>query len=239
MPNAIVVGASSGLGRELALRLSQQGYRIGLVARRGDVLEDVRREMPGPSYVRAIDVTRYEEAMALFQALIEEMHGVDLVVITAGTCCSNLDLDWETEKRTIDLNVGGFVAMANVAVKHFSQRGSGHLVGISSIAALRGSGGVPAYAASKAFMSNYLDGLRQKFSKMRLPITITNVEPGLIDTGGEWGDGSFWVASTGKAASQIVSVIARRRHHAYVTRRWRAVAWLLRVMPNYVYDHYY
>jgi len=239
MSNAIVVGASSGLGREIALRLSQQGYRIGLVARRGDLLDEVRSEIAGPAYVRAIDVTRNEEAMALFQSLIDEMHGVDLVVVAAGMCCSNLDLDWETEKRTIDLNVGGFVAIANVAVKHFCARGSGHLVGISSIAALRGSGGVPAYAASKAFMSNYLDGLRQKFSKMALPITITNIEPGLIDTGGEWGETSFWVASTRKAASQIVAAIARRRQHAYITRRWRAVAWLLRVMPNYVYDRYY
>ncbi len=109
MPGAIVIGASSGIGAALARRLSAQGYRVGLAARRGDLLESVRAGLP------------------------------------------------------------------NAAV--------GHLVGISSLAALRGGRAAPAYNASKAFVSNYLEGIQG------------------------------------------------RKRHAYVTRRWRLMAWLLRGLP--------
>jgi len=95
------------------------------------------------------------------------MGGVDLVVISAGTGHLNDGLDWDLENEAIKTNVTGFAVMANVAMKHFVKRGSGHLVGISSIAALRGGRQAPAYNASKAFESNYLEGLRQKVRKIR------------------------------------------------------------------------
>ena len=99
-------------------------------------------------------------SMESFKGLIEEMGGVELVVISAGIGFINPELNWPEEKATIDVNVTGFAALANVAFRHFEQMQSGHLVGISSIAALRGSRIAPAYSASKAFVSNYMEGLR-------------------------------------------------------------------------------
>lgn len=232
MRKAIIIGASSGIGRELARVLAQDGYTLGLVGRRVDLLNALQRELPAPSFVRQVDVSQTSEAMGQMEGLIGEMGAVDLIVISAGVGFINTDLDWEKEKAAIDTNVSGFAAMANVAVRHFIRQSSGHLVGISSIAALRGSGASPAYNASKAFMSNYMEGLRQKMYKLKLPVIVTDVQPGLVDTAMAQGEGLFWVAPPEKAAQQIYKVIRSRRKHAYVTKRWRSIAWLLKLAPD-------
>lgn len=104
-----------------------------------------------------MDVSK-KEAPSNLQSLIDEMQGVDLIVISAGTGSLEPDLPWNKEKETIETNVLGFSAIANIAYHHFFKKNSGHLVGISSIASIRG-GEAPAYNASKAFVASYLQGL--------------------------------------------------------------------------------
>jgi short-subunit dehydrogenase len=233
--NAIIIGASSGIGRALAVVLSRDGYGLGVVARRTDLLAQLQAELAGPCAIRTVDVSHPEVAMPLLRELVQELGDVELFIVNAGTGSDNAALDWEPERKTIAVNVMGFAAMVNVAVAHLQVRGSGHLVGISSIAALRGIGGAPAYAASKAFVSNYLQGVRYRFKKMKLPVVVTDVQPGFVDTPMAKGDGLFWVASPQKAAEQIVAAIRRRKEHVYVTRRWRLIAWLMRALPDAVY----
>ncbi len=141
-----------------------------------------------------------------------------------------------SRKKTIDVNVSGFAAMANVAMKHFLSKGSGHLVGISSIAAIRGDDSAPAYNASKAFVPNYLIGLRKKISKARLPIVITDVRPGFVDTAMAQGDGLFWVAPPQKAAQQIFAAIEKKKKHVYVTKRWKLIGWMMKIVPDFIYN---
>ncbi len=167
--------------------------------------------------------------MEALKQLINEMGGMDLVVISAGVGHGNRGLEWSKERETIEVNVTGFAAVANAAFKYFSQKGGGHIVGISSIAAIRGNGSAPAYNASKAFVSNYLDGLRQKARKSKLPITITDVQPGFVDTPMLKGKGLFWVAPAAKAARQIYGAVKAKKRHVYITKRWRLIAWLLKV----------
>jgi short-subunit dehydrogenase len=235
MKRAIVIGASSGVGKELAIVLSQDGFAVGLMARRIDLLEELSSRLPNRALSRQADISDYSQAMASLENLIEEIGGVDLIVISAGTGFINPGLDWSKEKETIDVNVIGFTAMANVAFRHFVKAGRGHLVGISSIAAIRGSGGAPAYSASKAFMSNYLEGLRISARKAGLPIVVTDIQPGFVDTAMAQGHGLFWVASPQKAARQIYKAIQRKARHAYVTKRWSAIGWLLKVLPDAIY----
>lgn len=211
MKNALVIGASSGIGRELAKVLASNGYNMGLVARRLNVLSELGRELPQPVFIRAIDVSKPVAAMSLLRELIAEMNEVELFVVSAGTGFINRGLDWEREQETIDVNVSGFTAVVNVAVEHLQARGSGHIVGISSLAGLRGNGDAPAYNASKAFMSNYMQGLRHKFSKVNLPIVVTDVQPGLVDTAMAKGDGLFWVAFAETAARQIFDASANAK----------------------------
>jgi short-subunit dehydrogenase len=235
MKRAIVIGASSGIGRELAVVLSQNGFAVGLMARRIDLLEELKSSLPNPAFSRQADISNSSHAMAILENLIEEMGGVDLIIISSGTGFINPDLDWEMEKKTLDVNVSGFAAMANVAFRHFVQAGRGHLVGISSIAAIRGNRVAPAYGASKAFMSNYLEGLRGRAGKAGLPILVTDIQPGFVDTAMAKGPGLFWVASPPKAARQIYKAIQRKAKHAYVTKRWCLIGWLLKILPDFLY----
>ena len=216
--------------------LSQNGYAVGLTGRRVELLTALQNELSTESFVKPMDISQTDEAIRQLTELINEMNSVELVVISAGVGFINSEFEWEKEKATIKTNVFGFAAVANVAVKHFLEQRAGHLVGISSIAALRGTGGAPAYNASKAFVSNYLEGLQQKCVKLKLPIVVTDVKPGFVDTAMAQGEGLFWVAPPEKAAQQIYKAIKARKTHVYVTKRWRSIGVLLKLMPSSIYN---
>ena len=235
MKKAIVIGATSGIGKALAVVLSKEGYGVGITGRRVPLLDELAGTLSGPVIMKPMDVSDPSRAIPLLEELIEEMEGVDLVVISAGTGHVNEDLDWSPEEETLQVNVLGFAAMANVAFRHFQERGEGHLVGITSLAALRGSRVAPAYNASKAFEVNYLEGLRVKAHRLGLPITVTDIMPGFVDTAMAKGEGIFWAAPPEKAARQIYQAIEGRRPHAYITTRWRLFAWLLKILPWFLY----
>lgn len=234
MKKAVIIGATSGIGRELAKVLSADGYVVGITGRRLHLLEQLKDELSDQTFIKRLDVSS-ESGRSDLQELIDEMRGIDLVVISAGTGSLDPELPWEREKETIDTNVLGFTAMANVAYHHFQQKGTGHLVGISSVAAIRG-GPAPAYNASKAFVSNYLQGLRFITKKGKNSIVVTDVQPGFVDTAMAQGEGLFWVASPQKAADQIYRAILKKKKHAYITKRWRLIAWALKMMPDVLYN---
>ena len=233
MKNAIVIGATSGIGRELAVILSQHGYAVGIAGRRLNLLEELKSKLKTPTFIKQIDISIVPDSMRLLNELISEMGEVDLIVISSGVGYPNPDLLWEHEKNTIDVNVTGFTAMANVAFHHFKNIGRGHLVGISSIAAIFGHRSAPAYNASKAFVSNYLEGLRNKSFHEKLNITVTDIQPGFVDTAMAKSDRLFWLAPVQKASNQIFSTIEKKKSHAYITRRWTLIAWLMRILPRF------
>lgn len=235
MKKAIIIGASSGMGRELAKVLVSHDYIVGVTGRRTQLLQELQAELHDKCLIRTMDVANTPTAIETFNGLIAEMGGIDLVVISAGTGHGTPDLQWPNEKDTIDTNVLGFTAIADTAFNYFVKQGHGHLVGISSIAAIRGGRYAPAYNASKAFVCNYLEGLRHIAIKAKLPIYVTDIQPGYVDTRMAQGDRIFWRASAEKASQQIYQAIKRKKPHAYVTRRWRLIAWVLKVMPNWLY----
>ncbi|MBF0206619.1 MAG: SDR family NAD(P)-dependent oxidoreductase [Oligoflexia bacterium] len=236
MKKAIIIGASSGIGKALAILLSQNDYQVGLISRRAELLLNLQSQLKRKGHVKVMDITQFPQSMTLFEELIQEMGGVDLVVLGAGVGYINPELEWKKEQETIEVNVMAFAAMANVAMKHFLSMGCGHLVGISSIAAIRGSGG-STYGASKAFVSNYLEALQHKIFKqgMAKEIVITEILPGFVDTAMAKGEGLFWVAPVGKAAEQIYNAIKNKKDCAYITKRWVLVAMLLKILPRFIY----
>jgi len=234
-PKAIVIGATSGIGKALAQLLVERGYRVGITGRRTELLEELRAQNPQAYVAEFMDISKQEEAREIFNRLVETMGGVDLVVVNSGTGKRNEELDWAIDKQIIEVNVTGCVAIANAAMHVFFKQGYGHLVGISSIAALRGSRYVPTYPASKAFFSTYLHGLRHKVGHKKLPITITDIQPGFVDTAMAQGDHVFWRAPTRKAAEQIYHAIVKKKKHAYITKRWRLIAWLFKILPDWIY----
>jgi len=236
-PRAIIVGASSGIGEALAWSLAGDGWAVGLAARREERLATLAAELstrhPGRAFLhRSIDLRDGAAAVEWFDRLVADLGGVELVVISSGVGHENAPLEWPPEAETVAVNVAGFTAIAVAAMRHFEARGSGHLVGLSSLAALHGHGDAPAYGASKAFVTRYLQALRHRVAARKLAIVITEIRAGFVDTAMAKGEGLFWVAPVETAARQIVTAIRRKRSHAYVPRRWRIVAWLLRILPD-------
>ena len=235
MKKVIIVGASSGMGRELSRIMARDGFKVGLVARREKLLKEINVEFPESTLIEVIDINDYKNAIVGVNDLIDKMGGVDIFVVSAGIGFMNEEIDLEKEIKTIETNVTAFTAMVNVAYKHFVQRKQGHLVLITSIAAVRGARQCPAYNASKAFQANYLDGIRQSVFHKKLPITITEIQPGFVDTDMAQGDNLFWMASPQKATQQIYRTILNKKEFAYVTRRWCIIGWLLRLIPTWIY----
>lgn len=228
---AIIIGATSGIGRELARVLSMHGYELGLTGRREELLAEIQNDLPQRSWIKMMDVAETDSARRAFSELLKEMDDVELIIVNAGV--GLLKPDWEQEKQLIRINVLGFVAIADAAMDYFTERGGGQLVGISSVASLKGFSRSGAYSASKAFISIYMQALRQKSFQLGLNIVITDIKPGYVATPMlNHRKGLFWISPVDKAARQIYRAIKNRKHHAYITRRWRLVAWLLKIVPD-------
>ena len=135
MKQAIIVGASSGLGWELAIQLADKGYQLGVMGRREALLNELLEKLPGTHFVQTTDVTQAEQSQAELQELIVRMGDVELIVLSSGVGLFEHKLEWAAEREMIDVNVRGFAALSIVAMEHFTQRGAGHLAGISSMAA--------------------------------------------------------------------------------------------------------
>ena len=236
MKKAIIVGATSGIGKGLAKLLADNNYVVGIVGRRTNLLEELKSEKPNAYVIKTVDVTDTKKAIEKLEELKTEIGGLDLIVISSGTGDLNKNLDFEIEKRTIDTNVLGFTCIANWAFHVFAKQKNGHLVAITSVSGLRGSRQAPAYNATKAYQLNYLEALRQKATQLKAPIFITDVRPGFVDTDMAKGEGLFWVATVDKATQQIVDAVKRKKKIIYVTKRWRLIATILKRIPTPIYD---
>jgi len=236
MKKAIVIGATSGIGKRLVMLLADNGYKVGITGRRTELLENLRSENSDSYIINAFDVTDTKVAVEKLEELTVELGGLNLLIYCSGTGDINNKLDFEIEKRTIDTNVVGFTSIADWAFNYFEKQKFGHFVAISSIGGLRGSRQAPAYNASKAYQINYLEGLRQKAARLNEQIIITDIRPGFVDTAMAKGEGLFWVMPVEKVVRQIYKAIIRKKKVVYVTKRWRIIALILKLIPKPVYS---
>lgn len=232
---AIIIGASTGIGKALAKQLCLKGYEVGITSRRKDLLEGIKNDIKSDSvFIQEMDVTCFELAREQFLTLIKNMGGLDVVIINAGI--GDMSRKWERELATINTNATGFVAIANAAFEYFLQQKKGQIVGISSVSAVRNNSLVPVYSATKAFISSYMQGLRYVTLRKKVPVYITDIRPGFVDTPmTEQNVGMFWVADAEKAAKQIITAFENKKQIAYITKRWRVVAWFMQIIPEKIY----
>ena len=230
----IIVGSSSGMGRELARIYARNGARVAVTGRRTELLKELEQEFPGQVMQESFDVMQMKNIDHL-QKLVDQLGGMDLFVLSAGIGTVSKDLDWEIDKKTIDTNVNAFIQMVNWAFNFFVKQGYGQIANISSIASLRGNSWAPAYSASKAFQSVYFEGLYMKAKKMKTRIQITDIVPGFVHTKMSQGNKRFWVATVEKAGKQIYEGIESKKFRVYVTKRWRLVAWMMKWAPGFLY----
>lgn len=228
--NVIIFGATSGIGKELARLFVAEGHKVAITGRRLKKLKEIQQSNPEKYIIKQHDVTNIPSSKVVFQELVNTLNSIDIVIYSSGIGDVNKELNWENELPTLETNILGAAKFLGLAYQFFRKQGYGHIVGISSIAGIRGSGYAPAYSASKAFLSNYLESLWLKGKHSNSKINVTDIIPGFVDTDMAKGD-TFWMASTQKAAKQIYTAIKKKKRRAYITKRWRLIALLLKIMP--------
>ncbi|MBD0333543.1 MAG: SDR family NAD(P)-dependent oxidoreductase [Chitinophagaceae bacterium] len=232
----IIIGASSGIGKEMA-KIYAQHNLVAISGRRNDLLLQLQNQYPEAIIPFCFDVTGIGN-IAHLQSMIKRLGGLDLLIYNAGFGDPSKELNCESEIITTKTNVNGFVEIVSWTFNYFVQQGHGQIAITSSVAALRGNSWAPAYSASKAFMSNYAEGLNIKAKRMVKDIVITDIKPGFVDTKLAKGNTRFWTSSPQKAARQIVRAIVKRKRSAYITRRWWLVAQLLKILPYSLYRRF-
>lgn len=231
----VIIGASSGIGEGLSRAFAKDGCRVGIMARREDLLLRLKDEYPDQFITHVCDINK-EEPENYIRPIIDQLGGLDLLILCAGVGYRNPELDYEKEVRTVHTNVLAFTKIMMFAYKYFKEQGNGHIVGVSSIAGLRGLDICPSYSASKGYEALYLESLRRKARKEHLHIKVLTVIPGFVDTVMAQGDHVFWRSSVEKAAQQIKSAIINGRNRVYITHRWRVIAWILRFIPRWIFE---
>lgn len=240
---AIITGASSGIGRELARELARRGTDLGLTARRVDALEslaaEIRQECPGVQVVvRSLDVRDVEAIPVTFRGLAQELGGLDLVIANAGIGGPRSigDGRFEQDRRLIETNLIGGMATVDTAVEMFRSAPAGgarrRIVGISSVASFRGLPGSAAYSASKAGFSTYLEATRAEVRS--LGIEVITISPGYIDTpiNQDMRSRPFLIDAT-DGARRIADLIDRGVLHSTVpVFPWTPIGWLMRSLPD-------
>jgi short-subunit dehydrogenase len=234
MKRIIIIGASSGIGRELALRYLKAGNKVGITGRRKELLDELKQQYPQQVCTEVFDVTGNNNIQHL-NSLISQLGGMDLFLYNSGHGDINKELNPELERTTTQTNVNGFVELTVHAFNYFANQGHGHIAATSSVASTRGNSWAPSYSASKAFMSTYMEGLAMKAERMKRKIAVTDIQPGFVKTKMAKGAGQFWVAEVDKAVDQIYRALEKRKRKVYVTKRWALIAWLMKQMPYAIY----
>ncbi len=234
-PRALVVGASSGIGEALARALAAEGFHLALVARRADRLQALAAELP---HARAYphDVTDYDAVPDLFQRILRDLHHLDVVAYVAGVMppVAPDEYDFTKDRAMVEVNLLGAMAWLGQAAQLFGTLGGGHIVGVSSIAGDRGRVKNPAYHASKAGLTTYLESLRNRLG--RKGVHVLTVKPGFVDTAMTQGqDGLFWLIPPEQAARDILKGLKRRKQTIYTPARWRLVALALHHIPSFIF----
>lgn len=269
MKKAIIIGASSGIGREVANLLIDEGWAVGVAARREDKLNELKAKARQlfnltsatdggqssvatdhktmfnlasatdggkPSVVESacIDVTS-DDAPAQLRALINRLGGMDLFFYASGIGKVNLQLQTDIELATVETNVVGFTRMIGAAYHYFAEAGGGHIAAISSIAGTMGLGPAPAYSASKAMQSTYLQAIEQLIYQQKLPIHITDIRPGFVNTALLTGQHYPMMLSPQKVARKIVQAINHKKHVCIIDWKYRLLTLLWRCIPKWLW----
>jgi len=232
---AIVMGASSGIGQEVAKLLLQDGWTVGIAARRDEPLLLLQREYGERVQMLTIDVTSSDATVRLRQ-LIDKLGGMDLYFHASGIGHQNRELREQVELETMQTNALGFTRMIGEAYRFFAEQGSGHIAAITSIAGTKGLGPAPAYSATKAMQNVYLQALEQQARQRGLNITFTDIRPGFVDTALLSGDFHYpMMLRPEQVAVDIVRSIKKKRHIRVIDWKYRLLTALWRRIPRWVW----
>ena len=238
---AIIVGASSGIGAALARRLAAEGYSLALLARRANLLAALCEEINTQAGdIRAIfyvhDVTDYGSVPGLLQEITTALGGVDLFIYNSGILFPTgmKHNEFEKDRRVTEVNYLGALAWLDPVAAMFHRLKAGQIVGISSVAGERGRVGTPAYNASKAALTCYLEAMRNRLA--RRGVHVLTVKPGYVLTGMTSGRKNLVFAiSAERAAADIYNAIRRHKQVIYTASIWWLVMLVVRNIPSVIF----
>ncbi|RHJ93626.1 SDR family NAD(P)-dependent oxidoreductase [Parabacteroides bouchesdurhonensis] len=238
MKRIVIIGATSGIGNEVAKIYLEQGCRVGAAGRRQKELEELKALFPGQVEIQPLDVTE-SDAPEKLQLLIDKLGGMDLFLLSSGVGSQNLQLDPAIELKTASTNVDGFIRMVTAAFDYFKKQGGGHLAVISSIAGTKGLGSAPAYSATKRFQNTYIEALEQLSYMEKLNICFTDIRPGFVATALLKDNTYPMLMMPADVARYIVKALKKKQHvvtidicYAVLVFFWRMIPrWLWRRLP--------
>lgn len=235
MSRAIVIGASSGIGKEVAQMLIDEGWTVGLAARRDGKFLPTMHAHEDKVKVAKIDVTASDAADKL-NLLIKRIGGMDLFFYAAGVGHQNRDLQEDIELTTVRTNAIGFTRMIGAAYRYFAANGGGHIAAITSIAGTKGLGPAPAYSATKAMQATYLQSLEQLAHAQGLKICFTDIRPGFVDTDLLSGTHDYPMLMEVKpVAKAIMKAVKQKKHVCVIDWRWRLLTAVWRRIPRWIW----
>ncbi len=237
---ALVIGATSDIGRAIARALAVDGYRLQLAGRDAARLErevqDIRVRAGGAVSAHLCDVLRYETVGALLAAL-DPLPDVAICVVGLLGDQRRGELDAGAAERVMRTNYLGPALLLGALAERFERRGSGVLVGVSSVAGDRGRGANYIYGSSKAGFTAFLSGLRNRLSVA--DVHVVTVKPGYVRT--RMTDGmdlpDRLTAKPEEVARAVRRAILRRRHIVYVRRIWRLIMLIVRAVPEHAFKY--
>ena len=232
---AIIVGASSGIGLEVAKLLLADGWHLGVAARREEPLLELKAKAPERVEVMIIDVTKPDAGEQL-QSLIQRLGRLDLYFHASGIGKQNRTLEEDIELSIMETNAIGFTRMIGTAYRYFAERGEGHIAAITSIAGTKGLGPAPAYSATKALQATYMQALEQQARQRGLDICFTDIRPGFVDTA--LLNDSFpypMLMRPETVARDIVRSVYRHRHVRVIDCRYRILTFFWRLIPRWLW----
>ncbi|WP_462389186.1 SDR family NAD(P)-dependent oxidoreductase [Phocaeicola coprocola] len=232
---AVIIGATSGIGYEVAQLLLAEGWYLGIAGRRRENLLEFQKKSPDRIKICALDI-RKEGAENELEKLIGELGGMDLFLQSSGIGFQNFELSPDIELNTLETNGTGFVRMVGYAFRYFRQQGKGHITVISSIAGTKGLGIAPAYSATKRFQNTYIDALEQLSRMHHLHISFTDIRPGFVATG-LLNDGKHYpmLMSPKTVAAHIVRAIHRKQRIAVIDWRYRLLVFFWKLIPAVIW----
>lgn len=238
---ALVIGASSGIGRAIARRLAKAGYSLILAGRDLDLLAEIAADIEVRFQVK-VECRRFEalefEGHAIFFASCVEFFAGNLhgVMLCHGQMPEQEDAadDFALTRRMIDVNYTSAVSILNLAAPHFEQRKRGWIAAVSSVAGDRGRSSNYLYGSTKAALSAVLSGLRVRLAKVG--VTVTDARPGFVDTSLTWArPGMFLVAAPSTVADDIYRAIKRNKAVVYTPFFWSLIMTIIRNIPDQIF----
>ena len=235
MKRAIIIGATSGIGLEVARIWAARGWRLGIAGRREETLLRFQASYPaGQVEVQPLDVTA-DDAHRRLDELIARLGGMDVFFLSSGIGAQNPDLRPDVELQPAATNVGGFIRLTTAAFNYFRSNGGGHIAVISSIAGTQGLGAAPAYSATKRFQNTYIDALDQLARMQKLPIRFTDIRPGFVATDLLKGGRYPMLMQAPRVAAAIVRAVDRRKRVAVIDGRYCVLVFFWRLIPRWLW----